>query len=781
MTRLSGRLSLDLETGTRTLFKRKGSPFHPENKIIAAGWQLDSGPIAHRYSRTGIEDGLLADLLHDLRPKVLRGVNIKFDLLHLLYQKPLNYSAYQDWVCAGGMLWDAQLAEYLLDCMVPESHMLSMDEIAPRYGGNTKVDEVKELWNAGVQTEDIDSELLIRYLVGGKDETGTEQLGDIGNTTLICDAQIARAQQVGQYRSILLNMGSLLGSVEMELNGVFADKAKGIELAEDLAVQVQAARAELAQYLPPDLPFEFNWGSVLHKSALIFGGTVMYPAKEYVHEDGSGTLCAEFGPGHKPLTYYTKEVEEPVLDEAGEPVRYKSGKRAGEAKTRKVKVPDIERGPKTRNCEAPYVFPGYTTPNKEWESSRPGVYSVSSDVVEELGTRDIPFLKALSKLQALTKDLGTYFIVTDSNGESKGMLTLVGDDGIIHHGINHCSTVTGRFSASSPNLQNTPKGNKSKVKEVFVSRYPGGSIVQSDFSALEVYVQAWLTGAASLLADLHAGKDMHCARLAVKERMPYDEVYALCKGDKYSKEWGYKRTAAKMVSFQLAYGAGAAKIAASTGLPVAEVEAFIKVEDEANPEVAAYFEGVTEEIKRTRKPTGKVVPHPLAPSIMVSLGRGTSRTPDGKVYAYTESPSPEYLLKKRVFSTFSPTQVKNYSVQGMGAEVMKAAMWLAVRAFYATRNFNGRAVIINTVHDAQYVDSAPDVLDDAFATVHEAMAQATGFLRNLFKWEIQIDVPSDTSYGPSMAVENKFSPAEQAVAEARLRVSSTIAAILSGR
>lgn len=781
MTRLSGRLSLDLETGTRTLFKRKGSPFHPDNKIIAAGWQLNGGPIAHRYSRTGLCDGLLAELLGTLKPKVLRGVNIKFDLLHLLYQKPLNYAAYQEWVCAGGLVWDAQIAEYLLDGMVPESHMLSMDELAPRYGGNTKVDEVKELWNAGMQTEDIDSELLIRYLVGGEDETGTEQLGDIGNTTLICDAQIARAQQVGQYRSILLNMGSLLGSIEMELNGVFADKAKGIELAEDLAVQVQAARAELEQYLPPDLPFEFNWGSVLHKSALIFGGTVMYPAKEYVHEDGSGTLCSEFGPGHKPLTYYPKEIEEPVLDEVGETVRYKSGKRAGEAKTRKVKVPDFERGPKTRNCDAPYVFPGYTTPNKEWESPRPGVYAVSSDVVEELGTRDIPFLKALSKLQALTKDLGTYFIVTDAKGESKGMLTLVGDDGIIHHGINHCSTVTGRFSASSPNLQNTPKGNKSRVKEVFVSRFPGGSIVQSDFSALEVYVQAWLTGAAALLADLRAGKDMHCARLAVKERMPYEEVYALCKGDKYSKEWDYKRTAAKMVSFQLAYGAGAAKIAASTGLPVAEVEAFIRAEDEANPEVGTYFDGVTEEIKRTRKPAGKVIPHPLAPSIMVSLGRGTSRTPDGKVYAYPESPSPEYLLKKRVFSTFSPTQVKNYSVQGTGAEVMKAAMWLAVRAFYATRNLAGKAHLILTVHDAQYVDAAPEATDRAFAVLHASMTQATALMRRLFQWNIPIDVPSDTVRGDSMAEEKKYTPHPDSVSQAESLVASVIDNIMKGQ
>ncbi|MDR5647955.1 DNA polymerase, partial [Burkholderia cenocepacia] len=213
-----------------------------------------------------------------------------------------------------------------------------------------------------------------------------------------------------------------------------------------------------------------------------------------------------------------------ALDHPPEPIRFASGKNAGEIKTKKVKVPDIARGPKTAMRDFFYKFPGYTTPDEIWASSTPGLYSVSSDVIEALGNRDIPFLKTLANVAKLGKDLGTYYITTDEKtGEQKGMLTLVGGDSIIHHGINHTSTVTARFSSSNPNLQNVPKEGKSEVKTVFISRYgEDGQIVQSDFTSLEVFVQAILTGCKQLIEDLRAGLDMHCVRVSQKEGISYE-------------------------------------------------------------------------------------------------------------------------------------------------------------------------------------------------------------------------------------------------------------------
>ncbi|WP_407059296.1 DNA polymerase (plasmid) [Ralstonia syzygii subsp. celebesensis] len=516
--------------------------------------------------------------------------------------------------------------------------------------------------------------------------------------------------------------------------------------------------------MPEDLPFDFNWNSRFHKSALIFGGKVKYTGREPVLDDDGQ------------LTYFQKDevhalmsdgstMELSKLDAAMEsghtivlPEFYKGGKNKGEVKTKKVKVNDLERGPKMRNADFTYAFQGFTKPEPKWESqSDPGVYSTSSDVIESLGNRNIPFLKTLSEVASMTKDLGTYFWTLDEkSGERKGMLTLVQLDSIIHHMLNMTSTVTARLSSSNPNLQNLSKGQKSDVKLLFSSRFgDDGTICQSDFSSLEVYVQAILTLCANLIADLKSGKDMHCVRLAAKEGMDYDRVFELCKiiAD---PDWDYRRTKAKVFSFQRAYGAGKAKIAESTGMPEDEVQALIDAEEARYPEISAYFDELTKEIKQGRRPTGRVVPHPDIKGLTVQLGKSYSTTPDGKRYCYYESPSPKFLAERGQLASFSPTEIKNYSVQGTGGEWAKAAMWLSLRAFYHYRNFNGLALLVNQVHDAVYGDFHKSVRAKAAALLHVCMEEASTFMEWWFKWELPIGVPSDTVWGANMMEENKI-------------------------
>lgn len=763
----------DVETTIRPRFKRTASPFGAGNWVVTHAFQ--KGPAApvveYRFGRRPPGPGWLRTVLEGTR--LLAGFNIKFDLLHAL-QDPENLAAWMRYVADGGGIWDCQLAEYLLDGMDQRSHMLSLDEVAPRYGGGVKVDEVKLLWNAGVSTEDIEPGLLTRYLLGGKDEHGVWQPGDIQNTMRIAQGQIAKARECGQLRSILLNMGSLIASIEMERNGMFVNKAHGLELAAELKAEIDQLHTVMSGYLPADMPFQFNWNSRFHKSALFFGGMVKYPRREYQLRDGTFT----FREDHPDQAYSQKDEThwiradgtthpvDPDYREArdGALARYAGGKNAGEVKTKQVKVDDLSK-PKSRVGQDTYTFKGFTAPRKEWESSDPGVYSTSSEVIEELATSGVPFLRAFATLQKLTKDLGTYYITVDpETGEEKGMLSLVDEHGIIHHKINHTSTVTGRFSSSDPNLQNIPKGNKSKVKLLFVSRFKDGTIIQSDFSSLEIYVQAILTGCRQLIEDLLGGLDMHVVRLSTKERMPYAEVLKLAKG--YTDEtgvwhdpdptWDYKRTGAKVFSFQRAYGAGAKKISDSAGIPLEDVEALIDADNERYPEIEPYYEDLTSKIKANRRPAGIVVPHPSVPGIMCNLGRSFYRTPDGKLYSYIESPSPEYLVKRGVFASFSPTEIKNYVVQGSGGEWMKAAMWLAVRAFYAVENFGGRALLVNTVHDAMYADADNSVRDDAAALLHACMEGASDLIEYWFGWTIPVPVPSDTSWGPSMMDEQKI-------------------------
>ena len=775
---------VDLETTIRSSFKRKANPFDLDNWVVMMGYATKADPKPAGFRLTRDNQGQMTEQFIKLLQgtTLMVGVNIKFDLLYLLRDQKA-YAAWQDYVVRGGNVWDCQLAEYLLQGQIKSSHMLSMDDMAVYYDLDTKVDEVKMLWEAGVATEDIDPDLLARYLLGEdlKDPatgavTGRRE-GDIGNTRDIFLRQVERAKAAGQSRSILLNMGSLLASIEMERNGMYVDKELGLTLAAELAAELDVARKELGAYLPPDLPFEFNWGNRYHLSPLLFGGKVKYERREWDLKDGTSTfIVPEYG---DPAYVYSQKDDlhyvlengttckvEHYLSGMHDRVQYKSGKNAGEYKNKKVKADDYDK-PKTRMAEDFVEFPGFAVPEEDWASSTPGLYSVASEVIEDLTSRPdaVPFLKTLGRVASLSKDLGTYFITEDKDGEKKGMLTLVGEDGLVHHQINHTSTVTGRFSGSNPNLQNIPKGNKSKAKQMFVSRFKDGSILQSDFSALEVYVQANLTKCAALIQALLKGTDMHCLRLANKEHMPYEEVFKLCKGWRETaadgtviehaavEEWDYKRTGVKVFSFQLAYGAGAATISKATGLPLEEVEALMLAENDLFPEITLHFDKRGAEIDKNARATSSFVMHPANPAVKVQIMLSRIQLQSGKKYSYMSSPAPRFLLKRGITSTFSPTERKNYEVQGEGAEIMKAAMWLAVREFYRHRNWGGLALLVNTVHDAQYADADPSVRDEVAQVLHSCMESATDFFCYWFKWQLSVPVPSDTVKGANMGQE----------------------------
>jgi len=761
---------LDVETTITKYMGRKASPFSPENWIVAAGWKFSHSPVAGMYygeDARGYE-GLLSMLLAG-GPKLLAGFNIKFDLLHLLRNEK-DYEVYQDWVASGGLVWDGQLAEYLLTGMVQESHMLSLDEVAPRYGGSTKIDEVKALWEKGVNTHLIPRQLLMDYLTGRNGDGG-----DILNTEAIMLGQLKAARDLKMLPKIRLDMGALLASIEMERNGLWVNKPLGLELAEKLTSDIAAMRADMQQYLPTDMPFEFNWGSPKQRSALIFGGNVKYPAREAVLDEKGEQAYALKTEEHYVLeddetmavTEYEDRQDRLDHDQRmPERVRYTGGQKKGQYKTKKVTVPDHSK-PKSRIADFYYRLPGYATPRKEWEGEEKGYYSTRADIIEELAlTSGVPFLETYGKLAAATKDLGTYYQMPDekSPGEFKGMLTLVGPDGIVHHGVNHTSTVTGRLSHTNPNMGNLPKESTSEVKRMFASRFgDDGVIGTSDFKTLEIYCQAMLTGDAQLIADLREGLDMHCARLSTVENVPYEKVLLLCKGGTDAKgneihavhEWDVKRTDIKVFSFQRAYGAGAKKIAATVKRAVELVQEWIDADERRYPGNAKWSEKVSAIVENSRRPTNVFVQHPLM-RIRLQLHRGHYRTFDGTRYTFTEQSAPDWLAKRGTLQSFSPTELKNYPVQGTGATFMKAAMWLAVRIFYKYKNLGGLALLVNTVHDALYGDFHNSVSRKAGVLMHASMLAASDLIEYLFGTTVPVPVPSDTGYGPSMYEHKSF-------------------------
>jgi DNA polymerase I-like protein with 3'-5' exonuclease and polymerase domains len=798
-------VALDIETTVKPWFGRKASPFHPDNWIVAAAYvpaTKEARPAVHGkyWTTTAGSDGWLVPIMGAGTADPLRfmaGFNIKFDLLHLL-RCPENYRAWQQWVADGGLVWDCQLAEYLLHGMTQDNQTLALEDVSLRYGGTLKHDAVKDLWNAGVDTPDIPKELLMRYLCGDlPDYDEPDRIdGDALNTVNIFKAQYLAATKRGMLPLMKANMGALIATIEMERNGLHVDKEKGLALAEELARDIVVLEDGLAQFIPEDLPFPFNWNSTRQKSALIFGGQITYPRREYDLADGTQTWAAPREDAVDPLYLYAQKDEtHAVLSDGStcpvdligdyiraggpQPVFYKSGLRAGEAKTKKVHVPDHTK-PKTRMVEDTYLFPRQVQPKKSWEGAEPGTYSTAAEVIEELALENaLPFLQALDTLTKATKDLGTYYLVTGEDGKQKGMLTKVQQDGMIHHSLHLVRTVTARLSSADPNLQNIPRAQQqigkyaSKVKQMFTSRYKDGQSVSSDFTSLEIYCQAYLTGDKQLIADLKAGLDMHCARLSTVENLAYEDVLVLCKGKDAKPEWEAKRTHIKVFSFQRAYGAGGAKIAAFLKVCIDAVQEWIKADEKRYPGVKAWQEAALASVKESKKPTGRFVLHPITKD-NVRVWRGTYTDILGKTYVFDEVPAPEFAFKRDgQLMGFKPTEIKNYPMQGLGGEIMKVAMWLAVRAFYKVRNFGGLALLVNTVHDALYADADPSVLAKASGLLHACMSEATGYMENLFSLKLPLPVPSETTAGLSMADEGRIEGLDEQAERARRWVRST--------
>jgi DNA polymerase I-like protein with 3'-5' exonuclease and polymerase domains len=419
-------------------------------------------------------------------------------------------------------------------------------------------------------------------------------------------------------------------------------------------------------------------------------------------------------------------------------------------------VDDLTR-PKGAKQDFLYEFKGYTKAPREWVSTcKDGagdpIYSTSSGNLEILTglNKDVPFLKVLGERNKVSKDLGTYYWAEDKKGDRKGMLTLVDDEGFIHHKLNHTSTITSRLSSSDPNMQNIPRGDKSDAKAMFVSRFgDDGVMAELDYSQLEVVIQGILTNDKQLIADLLAGVDFHCKRLAAKLNEPYDEVVAKAKDDTHPDfpRYSQMRTEIKGFTFQRAYGAGPTAIAASTGMTVEEVEDLIRVEERLYPGLNVFDGIVSDSINATRKTTNKEL---FVAGQRFNAAIGEWFSPTGTRYVWTEGEVPKFLHKKGKFVGFSPTERKNWPIQGLGGEVMQAMLGYVFRKFLQEDNFGGRAFLVNTVHDCIWLDLHKDVADEVIPVVKTILEAVPTMFKRCYNMKIPVKFPVDAEVGPNM-------------------------------
>ena len=763
---------LDEETQIHQRFKRKANPFLPDNYIVARGWKVEGDKRCTAEFYDSAEDVKQIDIPDDV--DVIVAHNAKFELMYEMRFSPDTLHAFFK---RGGRIWCTQYAEYLLNAQQQKYHMCTLDSIAVKYGGRVKIDGMKALWDAGVQTSDIDRDMVTDYLIGTKEEGRNS--GDIGNTELAYLGQIKEAEENGMLTAIKVRMDGLCATAEMEYRGLKIDVARARKDLARITAELNEADAELSQYLQ-DLPegLVFNWNSPTHKSVIIYGGTIKYEKSDTYIDEATGKLARKVKTCKWPL--FDKEPVEPTEDkgvyfceekkmhyyllEDGVSVQYQDcnlgGKNKGAPKYRNVKGWGEL---KTKIQPFFHEMPGYTVGDDDWLSSLTDgvggpIYSTSGDTIDRVSKRgaNVPFLKALGVVNRLTKEIGTYYVKVDKKGEKKGMLTCVQPwDHMIHHKLNHTSTVTSRLSSSDPNLQNLTRADfdsetglyKSQVKGMFISRFGEvGKMIEIDYSQLEVVVQGLLSGDKNLIRDLNNKVDFHCKRVALKNGVSYEFALDACKNEAHPEhaKWKKERTKCKIFSFQRAYGAGASLIADETGMDIDEVKDLIEVEEKEYPGVTRFNNAVEAEVNATAEPFND------GERGYRTFRRGTYQAITGTMYTFRSWDAKEWQRRRGITESFSPTEMKNYPVQGTGGELVQMVLGQLWRWFVKNDHFGNKAFLVNTVHDCVWADCHDDVRDKVVAGMVKIMQAIPHFLKHFFGIDCPVNFPVDAEVGDDM-------------------------------
>ena len=345
-------------------------------------------------------------------------------------------------------------------------------------------------------------------------------------------------------------------------------------------------------------------------------------------------------------------AEKRALELAGEPFNLNSPGQLGRILYEKLGLPVLKRTDKTK---AP---------------------ATDEDVLTELALReDGEIARVLLRHRAMQKLLGTY---VEALPAMVNPLT-----GRLHTRLHQAAVATGRLASSDPNLQNIPARTEEgrAIRGAFVPE-PGWTLLDADYSQIELRVVAALAGDPILLGAFERGEDIH--------RRTASEVMGVAMEAVTSEQ----RSAAKAVNFGLLYGQGAYALAASLGITFKEAKAFIERYFERMPKVAEWIEATKAK----------------------ALEEGLVRSHWGRIRRIPDLHSPNQGLKAQGLR-----EAVNTVVQGTAADIMRRGM---VRLHRSLALGGFRARLLLQVHDELLVEAPPEEVEAVSALLRDAMEGA---------------------------------------------------------
>jgi DNA polymerase-1 len=250
-----------------------------------------------------------------------------------------------------------------------------------------------------------------------------------------------------------------------------------------------------------------------------------------------------------------------------------------------------------------------------------GLTKLDKDVLAGL---DHPLAQTVLKrrqIQKLAKSYITHFL--DERDSSD----------LIHCSINTLGPRTGRMSITNPALQTLPRFSEENAASIMVrnciSARPGHTLLMCDFDQIEMRVLAYLSKDPEMLDAFTSGRDFFIS-MACKIYRLEDMV----KSDP-------RRTLTKNTCYGLAYGAGVAKLAQTSGAPLDAVQAFMRDFNAMYPQVPQYIRSVERDAYAARDRDG---------------------------VASVRSP---LTGRRHIGDKFKEYALVNYMIQGLAAELFK--------------------------------------------------------------------------------------------------------------
>lgn len=677
--------TFDLETNNKNKDNRAfdASPFYEYNQIVAGCWmesKIVDGAQHERSARifhraVGDESAKLLDENEFIFPKpffmdawneklnidapwFLCGHNVLFDLQYMrrIWEGAVPCALFDCLKAGTTLLWDTQLAQYLLSGQ--KDRMLSLNQVSEIWGLPSKLEGVKDLWDAGIETEDIDPETLVRYLYR-----------DTELTEAIAKRQIAYAYDIEMLPFIEEQMRSLFVIGEYQHNGMQIENSMLESITERAAEEMDRAREGYELLLEAALLEEAHCTQDYLDAAV--GVALGNDGMDRFLKDITNISSSKHL--KHALAGVAEEVEIRVPNST-----YKSGQKKGQVKYSRVKVtipwskiyapvdlssgnvPDIcltETGKKKKEVGGDLKPQHLSLGESALKEYTKNMNSCLGDAVQEY-----------HKYKVQEKVKNTY---------CKSLDEYRFDNGKIHPSYNTTVTPTGRISCSEPNLQNIPTDEDIGLKRVFTSRFDEGLIATVDFKQLEVVALAYLSGDEQLQKDLKDGVDIH-------------ETIGKIAGFGTSMQPELRRTI-KGIVFGSIYGAGVEILVEQSGWDLNDV---IRCKEALSTRYPRAFRDFSSYVGETLR-KGKVI-----------VGRndiGNARygsylpTPSGRIIYFETQRGGAYDKDAEVFKY---TNRRNWPVQSFAYDIVSVARVL----FYEetqrrVKDGDLEILMINEVHD----------------------------------------------------------------------------------